>query len=64
MKVDVVGRKATKIVTRTCKLMDDTLVVITATESRTFAKMPGIISDSEDTPDIISDSMEQSEENK
>ena len=48
MKVDVVGRKATKIVTRTCLLTDDTQVVLTVTESRTFAKMPGSVADSDD----------------
>lgn len=49
MKVDVVGRKATKTVTRTCKLVDDNEVILTVTESRTFAKMPGILSDGDES---------------
>ena len=39
MKVQVVGRKATKTVTRTCTLKDETKVERTVTESRKFAKI-------------------------
>ena len=62
MKVDVVGRKATKIVTRTCLLTDDTQVVLTVTESRTFAKMPGANADSDDEKASADPSQEETKE--
>ena len=59
IKVDVVGRKATKIVTRTCKLTDDTEVVLTVTASRTFDKAPGMPSDDDDSDKSVNLSQEE-----
>ena len=39
LKVQVVGRKATKTVTRTCRLTDGSEIALTATDTRKFAKI-------------------------
>ena len=39
LNIRVIGRKATKTITRTCSLIDDTEVVLKVTESRKFPKI-------------------------